>query len=68
MNDQIQTEDIKNHREKELVEEIAEKTPKKPESDELQKVAKERIERMKKAFKPTWLVRQLDSQDDKKGK
>jgi len=66
VNDQIQTEKIKNDNEEELVEEMGEKTPKKPESDELQKIARERVERVKKAFRPRWTIRQIDSQDNKK--
>ena len=68
MSDQIQTEEINNNKEKELVEEIAENTSEKSEFDELQKVAKERIERVKKAFRPRWTIGQLDTQDNKKGK
>lgn len=68
MDDQIQTKDTKNQDSKEIVEEIEGKKSPKPKSDAPQKVTKERIERFKRAFRPTWLIRQLDFQENKKGK
>jgi hypothetical protein len=64
----IQTKDTKNKDKKVVVEESEKKASEKPESEELQKVIKERIEKVKKAFRPTGLVVQLNSQESKKGK
>jgi hypothetical protein len=64
----IQTKDTKNKDKKVVVEESEKKASEKPESEELQKVIKERIEKVKKAFRPTGLAVQLNSQESKKGK
>ncbi|UCC78398.1 MAG: hypothetical protein JSW64_08910 [Candidatus Zixiibacteriota bacterium] len=68
MDNEVQIKDINNQDKNGVLEETEEKLSEKTKSDEYQKVTKERIKRFKKAFKPTWLIRQLDSQDDKKGK
>ena len=68
MNNHIQTKVEKNQANGELVEKQEEQSSEKPKSDELQKITRERIERVKKAFKPTWLEKDLNSQDSKKGK
>lgn len=68
MDNEIQIKDIKDQDKNEVLEGTEEKSSEKSKSGEYQKVMKERIERFKKAFRPTWLIRELDSQDDKKGK
>jgi hypothetical protein len=68
LDNQIQ---IKNGKQKDMdgiIEKPEEESSESPESEELQKVTKERIERFKKAFRPTWLIKELDSINDKKGK
>lgn len=68
MDNEIQIKDIKDQDKNEVLEATEEKSSEKTKSDEYQKVMKKRIERFKKAFKPTWLIREMDSQEDKKGK
>jgi hypothetical protein len=68
LNNHVQTKNGKKQEKRELIEEQEKKLSEKPESDELQKVIRERIERVKKAFKPTWLEKDLNSQESKKGK
>ena len=68
MDNEIQTEDKRKPDEKVSVEESLEKPLENPESGTQQTVTRERIERVKKAFRPTWLVRELNLHDNNKGK
>jgi hypothetical protein len=67
--DQTQLKDKeKQDQSQELVENKAEEAPDEPKSVDNQKVTKERLERMKRAFRPSWLIDQINSPESKKGK
>lgn len=68
MSDQTQIKDAENQDQTQQLEKTEEKAPDEPKSVANQKVTKERIERMKKAFRPSWLIDQLNALDTKKGK
>lgn len=72
MANQVQTEKSNSRKEKQAVDETIEQTKEKKEetlkAEERQKVAKKRIEGVKKAFKSLWLIKQINLVDDKKGK
>lgn len=66
MGDQTQTKDPEPKNESRQPEETAKRAPDEPESINNQQVTRERIERVKRAFKSRWLVDQINSQDSKK--
>jgi hypothetical protein len=67
--DQTQLKDKENQdQSQKVVENKAEQAPDEPKSVENQKVTRERLERMKKAFRPSWLIDQINSLESKKGK
>ncbi|GEM_PF-3549947 len=72
MNSQVQTEKSNSRKEKPTVDETIEQTKENEQeilkAKERQRITKKRIERVKKAFKSQWLIKQINSIDDKKGK
>jgi len=72
VNSQVQTEKSNSRKEKPTVDETIEQTKENEQeilkAKERQRITKKRIERVKKAFKSQWLIKQINSIDDKKGK
>ena len=68
MSDQVRIEEINKEQEEVPMEEVAEKDEPNPESLEFQEVLKQRIERLKKAFRPVGTMQHIKSLDNIKGK
>lgn len=72
MANQVQTEKSKSRKEKqaadEIIDQIEEKKEETLKTKERQRITHKRIEGLKKAFKSQWLIKQINSVDDKKGK
>ena len=68
MDNEIQTKDKEKTKENGKSEKSMDTPSNRPEAENTQTVTKERIERVKKTFRSTGLVKALNSQDNNKGK
>lgn len=68
VSDQTQTKDPKDKTDSQQPENSTEQALDEQKSVISQAVTRERIERVKRAFRPSWLIDQIFSEDAKKGK
>lgn len=68
MSDRVQVKELEKQKEEISMDEAAEKDTLSPESLDLQELLKQRIEQVKRAFRPVGMLRHISSLDNNRGK